>query len=124
MASLNSASFMKCYRMHQASSISAVCPAFASSGADFGRPCCCSSVLYFIFSIPGVSSTVPITIEMPERVSQTKFNLERWAEILTDPALAKLPNRIETDRHGHILMSPPPAFRHSRRPGSRYPSSE
>jgi Uma2 family endonuclease len=56
----------------------------------------------------------PITIELPERVSQTKFNLERWAEILADPALAKLPNRIETDRHGHILMSPPPAFLHSR----------
>ena len=74
-------------------------------------------ILYFIFSFPGVPSTVPITFEMPERVSQTKFNLERWAEILTDPALAKLPNRIETDRHGHILMSPAPAFRHSRRQG-------
>jgi Uma2 family endonuclease len=73
---------------------------------------------YFIFSFPGVPSTVPrITIELPERVSQTKFNLKRWAEILTDPTLVKLPNRIETDRHGHILMSPPPAFRHSRRQG-------
>ena len=59
----------------------------------------------------------PITFELPERASQTKFNLERWAEILADPALVKLPNRIETDRHGHILMSPPPAFRHSRRQG-------
>ena len=27
------------------------------------------------------------------------------------------PNRVETDRRGHILMSPPPAFRHSRRQG-------
>jgi Uma2 family endonuclease len=72
----------------------------------------------FIFYFPAVPSTVPpITIELPERLSQTKFNLERWAEILTDPALAKFPNRIETDRHGHILMSPPPAFRHSRRQG-------
>jgi Uma2 family endonuclease len=70
------------------------------------------------FSFPGVHSAVPpITIELPEGVSQTRFNLERWAEILTDPALAKLPNRIETDRHGHILTSPPPAFRHSRRQG-------
>jgi Uma2 family endonuclease len=60
---------------------------------------------------------VPITIELPERLSQTKFNRERWAEILMEPALAKLPNRVETDRHGHILMSPPPAFRHSRRQG-------
>jgi Uma2 family endonuclease len=72
----------------------------------------------FIFSFPGVHSAVPpITIELPEGVTQTRFNLERWAEILTDPALAKLPNRIETDRHGHILMSPPPAFRRSRRQG-------
>ena len=69
------------------------------------------------FPIPVVFLPVPITIELPERLSQTKFNLERWAEILTDPALAKLPNRVETDRHGHILMSPPPAFRHSRRQG-------
>jgi hypothetical protein len=38
----------------------------------------------------------------PERVSQTKFNLERWTEIVADPVLAKLPNRIETDRHGLI----------------------
>jgi Uma2 family endonuclease len=60
---------------------------------------------------------VPITIELPERASRTKFNLERWAEILTDQTLTKLPNRVETDRHGHILMSPPPAFRHSRRQG-------
>jgi Uma2 family endonuclease len=34
---------------------------------------------------------------------------------LDDPRLAKLPDRIETDRHGHIIMSPPPASRHSRR---------
>jgi hypothetical protein len=26
--------------------------------------------------------------------------------------LARLPHRIETDRHGHILMSPPPAPSH------------
>src|SRR5260370_25837059 len=74
----------------------------------------CSS--FFLF-LEYLSAVPPITIELPERASQTKFNLERWAEILADPALAKLPNRIETDRHGHILMSPPPAFRHSRRQG-------
>jgi Uma2 family endonuclease len=60
---------------------------------------------------------VPITIEFPDLDSQTKKNLQLWTEILADPFLAKLPNRIETDRHGHILMSPPPAFRHSRRQG-------
>ena len=29
-----------------------------------------------------------------------------------DPALAKVEGRIETDRHGHIIMSPPPAPSH------------
>lgn len=45
----------------------------------------------------------------PELASQTAFNLTRWREILTDPELAKLPYRIETDQRGHLLMSPPPA---------------
>jgi Uma2 family endonuclease len=58
---------------------------------------------------------VSITIELPDLASQTQFNLARWTQILAEPALAKLPNRIETDRLGRILMSPPPAFRHSRR---------
>ena len=30
----------------------------------------------------------------------------------TDPALAKIEGRIETDRHGQIIMSPPPAPSH------------
>jgi hypothetical protein len=52
-----------------------------------------------------LASLVPITIELPDLDSQTKFNLAPWTEILADPVLAKLPNRIETDRHGHILMT-------------------
>jgi Uma2 family endonuclease len=60
---------------------------------------------------------VPITIELPDLKSQSKFNLARWVEILADPRLATLPDRIETDRHGHIIMSPPPGFQHSRRQG-------
>jgi Uma2 family endonuclease len=60
---------------------------------------------------------VPIIIELPDLASQTGFNLARWAEILGDPDLAKLPDRIETDRHGHVLMTPPPGFRHSERQG-------
>jgi Uma2 family endonuclease len=63
----------------------------------------------------GVILAVPITIELPDLQSQTRSNLARWMEILTDPLLAKLPNRIETDRHGHILMSPPPAPLHGQR---------
>ena len=56
-----------------------------------------------------------ITVQFPDLETQTSFNLARWKEILADPDLAKLPYRIESDRLGRILMSPPPAFRHSRR---------
>ncbi len=40
------------------------------------------------------------------------FNTARWEELLADPVLAALDHRIETDRHGHILMSPPPGVDH------------
>ena len=75
----------------------------------------CSLCLFpFLAYLPGV----PITIELPDLKSQTRFNLDRWAEIAADPRLAKLPDRIETDRHGHILMTPPPGFLHSDRQGN------
>ena len=65
---------------------------------------------------------MPITIELPDLNSQTRFNLNRWAEILADPVLAKLPNRIETDRHGHILMGGNDAWRRfSRRAAENIP---
>src|ERR1700680_2792404 len=60
---------------------------------------------------------MPLTIELPFIEGQLAFNLRRWHEVLADPSLAKLPHRIETDRHGHIVMSPPPAFSHSQRQG-------
>jgi Uma2 family endonuclease len=53
-----------------------------------------------------------LTIELPKQEAQTAFNLRRWAELLADPELAKIEGRIETDRHGHIIMSPPPAPSH------------
>lgn len=36
-----------------------------------------------------------------------------WAEICEDKFLATLPYRIETDRWGNIVMSPPPRSRHA-----------
>jgi hypothetical protein len=56
-----------------------------------------------------------LTIELENSAEQTAFNLKRWAEVLADPDLARLPHRIETDRHGHILVSPPPAPAHGDR---------
>ncbi len=35
-----------------------------------------------------------------------------WTEILEDKTLASLPYRIESDRWGNIVMSPPPRSRH------------
>src|SRR6266567_913460 len=55
---------------------------------------------------------MPLTIQLRPSERQTAFNLERWRELLADRDLARLPHRIETDRHGHILMSPPPAPSH------------
>ena len=40
-----------------------------------------------------------------------------WGEICADPELARLPYRIETDKWGNILMSPPASGFHSFRQG-------
>ena len=56
-------------------------------------------------------------IGLPEIANHQAFNQARWAELCADPALASLDYRIETDRFGHILMSPPPSFEHSDRQG-------
>jgi Uma2 family endonuclease len=53
-----------------------------------------------------------LTLELRPREEQTAFNLRRWDEVLADPELKKLPGRVETDRHGRIIMSPPPAPNH------------
>jgi len=53
-----------------------------------------------------------LTIELPPHQAQTARNLRRWAELLADRDLARFEGRIETDRHGQIIMSPPPAPTH------------
>jgi len=58
---------------------------------------------------------VPLTIQLKPSLRQTAFNLKRWAELLTDPEVVRLAHRIETDRHGHVLMSPPPTPAHGRK---------
>jgi Uma2 family endonuclease len=55
-----------------------------------------------------------LTIELPPQQEQTAFNLRRWAKLLADPALQQVTGRIETDRYGHVLMSPPPGSTHGR----------
>lgn len=53
-----------------------------------------------------------LSIALPPRERQTVFNERRWSELLADTELARYPGRIETDRHGHIVMTPPPSPRH------------
>ena len=53
-----------------------------------------------------------LNIALPSQESQTELNLHRWEELLKDPTLNRIEGRIETDRHGHIIMSPPPAASH------------
>ena len=55
---------------------------------------------------------MPVVLELRHSAEQTAFNLRRWEEVQADPDLAKLPHRIETDRYGNIVMSPPPATPH------------
>jgi Uma2 family endonuclease len=53
-----------------------------------------------------------LTIELPRQENQTAVNLQRWTELLQDRDLAKIEGRIETDRFGRIIMSPPPGQEH------------
>ena len=54
-----------------------------------------------------------LAIQLPAHESQAAFNVERWTEVLNDPFFSTLEQRIETDRHGSIIMTPPPSFSHS-----------
>jgi hypothetical protein len=65
---------------------------------------------------------MPMTIELQSSETQTEFNLKRWHEVLNDPDLARLPHRIETDRHGHIIMTPLPAPFHGQKRAHRVPA--
>jgi hypothetical protein len=53
-----------------------------------------------------------LTIELPPQSGQSEFNLRRWTELLADSRLAQLQERVETDRFGRIIMSPPPTAYH------------
>lgn len=46
-----------------------------------------------------------LTVELPPQQAQTGFNLRRWEELLADAELAKFEGRVETDRHGHIILT-------------------
>jgi hypothetical protein len=47
--------------------------------------------------------TASLTIELPPRQAQTRFNLRRREELQADTELARIEGRVETDRYGNIL---------------------
>lgn len=51
----------------------------------------------------------PETLEL---VDQHAFNLAVWEKVIADESLAELPNRVETDELGQIIMTLPPSFDH------------
>src|SRR5436189_115389 len=53
-----------------------------------------------------------LTLELPSHKEQTAFNLRRWSEVLGDRQLAKIEGRVETDRHGNIIIMAPPGPTH------------
>lgn len=48
-----------------------------------------------------------------ELLAQPDAVIARWQELVNDPELARWPGKIETDRFGRTIMSPPPAFGHT-----------
>ena len=53
-----------------------------------------------------------LTIELLPQRAQDACNEARWQELLADPDLARFDGRVETDRHGQVIMTPPPAPKH------------
>jgi hypothetical protein len=53
-----------------------------------------------------------LVIDLAPDRAQTEFNFERWAEIQDDPQWEAWIGRIETDRHGHVIMSPHAGYFH------------
>lgn len=56
-------------------------------------------------------------LEQNARQEQTKLNRVRWAKVLADSDLAKLPYRVETNGMGQIIMTPPASGGHSNSQG-------
>ena len=60
-----------------------------------------------------------LIIELPNREEQIDRNRQRWEELLRDSTLADVPFRIETNAHGQIIMTPPPAGEHNEAPRTK-----
>ena len=45
-------------------------------------------------------------------VEQHALNRQVWERFVNDPALAEVIEKVETDREGNLIMSPPPGMPH------------
>lgn len=59
-----------------------------------------------------------LAIQLPPREDQVEFNLRVWERVLADPALARIEGRIETNRHGQVIVTPVQDVSHSSRQSS------
>ncbi|WP_395740357.1 Uma2 family endonuclease [Prosthecobacter sp.] len=57
---------------------------------------------------------------IPSIRNATAFHLERWRKVCADPSLQRLPDRIETNRYGHVVMMLPPGFSHTTRQSATF----
>ncbi len=55
------------------------------------------------------------TLEIEIPADYHRFNLERWTEIMANEELARFQGKVESYRHGQILMMPPASGVHSTR---------
>ncbi len=53
-----------------------------------------------------------LQIQLPKRDETLVMHRQRWREVLNDPRWQNLPDRIETNAWGQIIMSPPPGGPH------------
>jgi|GEM_PF-2469534 len=53
----------------------------------------------------------------PPTPEQSAFNKTRWRQLNQDPKVNRLEWRIETDRHGRMIITPPPHRPHSKQQG-------
>jgi len=47
-----------------------------------------------------------VKIELLPQRKQSIFNLRRWAKLVIDKELSKIEGRIETNRHGRVILNP------------------
>ncbi len=56
---------------------------------------------------------MPTVLDIPGIGDATAFHLKRWEQVCADPMLHRIEGRVETNRFGQIVLTPPPGFTHA-----------